>query len=144
MINGYFNIDGRPTIRGMVVIPELDVWDGVDFLVDTGADMTCLHWPDVGQLGLDLQQLRQDPGGPTSIRGVGGSQGYHVVRGQVAFLDEPALDSLVVFTIDIHVAESAQASGPTPSLLGRDILDQIVMIYDAPRQRLELHHDEVL
>ena len=58
MISGYFDSNGRPTIHGMVVIPELDIWDGVDFLVDTGADMTCLHSADIEQLGIDLGLLR--------------------------------------------------------------------------------------
>ena len=29
MINGYFGIDGRPTIRGIAVSPGLDAWEGV-------------------------------------------------------------------------------------------------------------------
>ena len=140
MISGFFDSDGRPTMRGMLIIPELEVWDGVDFLVDTGADMTCLHSPDIEQLRIDRGLLRST-GGPTAIRGVGGGQDYFVTRARVAFLDEPDLDRLAVFTIDLYIADSTGAGVHTPSLLGRDILDQVMMIYEPRRQRLELHHD---
>ena len=140
MISGYFDSNGQPTIHGIVVIPELDIWDGVDFLVDTDADMTCLHSADIEQLGIDLSLLR-DVGRPTTVRGVGGVQENLVSEARVAFLDEPDFDRLVVFTVNLHISTSGKEHAYTLSLLGRDVLDRTMMIYNPPGQRLELHNE---
>ena len=42
MIVGRFEC-GRPFLRGDVLVPRFEVQAGVNFLVDTGADVTCLH-----------------------------------------------------------------------------------------------------
>ena len=47
MIVGGYDRNGRPTVRGLVTIHGLGVQYAASFLVDTGADRTCLHYPDV-------------------------------------------------------------------------------------------------
>ena len=49
MIRGEFDPRNynRPTVTGVVRVDQLGVERVVDFLLDTGADATCLHYPDV-------------------------------------------------------------------------------------------------
>ncbi len=42
MIIGEFDDRGRPYVEGRVIIPRLNINEIVTFLLDTGADGTCL------------------------------------------------------------------------------------------------------
>ncbi len=53
MIIGGFDEYGRPFIRGRLSIPRLDINSEIDFLLDTGADVTCLHSGDLRQIGTE-------------------------------------------------------------------------------------------
>ena len=101
--------------------------------------MTCLHYPDVAVAGVDSQFL-QELGRPAESRGIGGTADYLVTRAQILFLDEPNRNTLS-YDVDLYIAASSQEGLYRPSLLGRDILDQHLMIYAPRNGRLELHRD---
>lgn len=58
--------------RGAAVPAALDLRGQVTFLIDTGADRTCIHLPDSSRLGIDPSQLAD----VTSLGGIGGQSQY--------------------------------------------------------------------
>ena len=99
--------------------------------------MTCLHYPDITVAGLNPELLK-DAGRSAESRGIGGTAQYLVTPARVLFLDEPNRDTLS-YEVDLYIAAPTQEGMNRPSLLGRDILDQHLMIYDPRNGRLELH-----
>ena len=67
MIIGAFD-SGRPYVTGDVIIPRLNVRGAVAFLVDTGADVTCIHPKDGAQLLIPFTELNE----PVYIGGIAG------------------------------------------------------------------------
>ena len=137
MIVGRYDRNGRPTIRGLVTIHRIGVQHTVSFLVDTGADRTCLHYPDVSLARVD-SRLLEEVGDGAVFRGVGGTADYFVTPARVDFLDRPDR-KILSYDIGLYIAASAQLDMNRPSLLGRDILDQHLMIYGPKSGRLELY-----
>ena len=43
MIIGEFGLMGRPFVEGYLRIPRFNLTANITFLVDTGADVTCIH-----------------------------------------------------------------------------------------------------
>ena len=80
MIRRRFDINGRPRIRAMVSIPRFDVRQLVSFLLDTGANYTCLNSADRSNLGMSVGELRD----VERVLGVGGGVGY-ARQAEIAF-----------------------------------------------------------
>lgn len=139
MIAGFFDPYGRPAVRGLVTISLMGIQHTVNFLVDTGADVTCLHHPDVSVAGVN-PQLLEEVSQAARFGGVGGAADYFVTPARVDFLEEPDRKT-VSYNIDLCIAASSQEGLNKPSLLGRDILNQHLMVYDPRNGRLELHRD---
>ena len=57
MIIGFFSAIGRPYILGTVTLPRFDVSTDVYFLLDTGADSSCLHLEDTRNLSVPESSL---------------------------------------------------------------------------------------
>ena len=57
MILGSFDADGRPYMQGRLFFPRLQLDAYIDFLVDTGADVTTLHPPDSITMGIQFGDL---------------------------------------------------------------------------------------
>ena len=57
MIAGNFDTYGRPLLECRVIIPRLQVDGRTPFLLDTGADSTCLHQIDAERLRIPFDQL---------------------------------------------------------------------------------------
>ena len=130
MILGEFDDRGRPFVRGRLVAPRLEVDESVLFLLDTGADVTCLHPADAKNVGLAFDQLSNR----VSYRGVGGRSPYFV---------EPAILSITdklqarLYAVQLLIAEPDGSNEVLPSLLGRDIINNWRIEYDPTRSRLE-------
>ena len=137
MIVGGFNPRGHPFIRGLVTVEQLGVQYEADFLVDTGSDRTHLHYPDVVLAGVDPRPL-EEIGVPASFRGAGGSALYIAVSATVGLMDRH-LGSAQTYDIDLPVADASQTGLHRQSVLGRDILDQHLMVYDRRADRIELY-----
>ena len=126
-----------PTLRG-VVEPQVEAWalatDGtwrwVPFTIDCGADTTALPADYIVFLGLDLSTMTVR----TNIGGVGSSGlpyvEYATTLRFVAGSEQRDFPlTVVVFT------NPADLDVP---LLGRDILDQVALILDRPRDTILL------
>ena len=131
MITGFFDERGRPYIEGQVWLPRLNVFEWVDFLVDTGATATALSPNDGDNLLVPVSELTN----PVRHRGIGGSRTYYREPAVILFPDEAEWRP---FEIDLYIAPPDQGADYLPSLLGRDILNTLRMEYDFPAGRLEL------
>ena len=69
MIKGSFD-NGSPFIEGLLVFPGLNIQGPISFLLDTGADESCIMPTDGLRLGIDYDALT---GRKVSLRGVSGS-----------------------------------------------------------------------
>ena len=138
MIRGEFDPHNynRPTVTGVVRIDGLGTECVVDFLLDTGADATCLHYPDVAVAGIDQDRLAE-LGILREFGGVGGDAEYRQVSADITFEDVDRGSR--TYSVGMLIADvSQEALGQRPSLLGRDILDLHLMVYDPQHDRLTL------
>lgn len=139
MIAGRFGTHGEPFSRARLVIPRLGIDQEIDFLVDTGADDTCLHPADGIRIQFPFQELDM----PSLSAGVGGSYPYYR---EIAFIVLADSDGNHAFDITLAIArpQLPTPSNPRPvvnrlpSLLGRDVLNRLRMDYDHPAGRLQL------
>ncbi len=130
MIPGRFDGTARPFVEGLVIIPRLQVNHTVRFLLDTGADFTCLHQDDAEDLGIPFEQLA----GRRNSRGIGGRSAYFRELAILSFTDE----SLARFyRVNLLVAEPNRSSVGLPSLLGRNVINHWYMQYDPTNGRLD-------
>ena len=137
MILGSFDTRGRPYIQGRLFFPQRQRDAYVDFLVDTGADVTSLHPID----GLTMNLPYEDLEPPVPFGGIGGTAPYSLELGVLYLADGRFLRA---FALDIAIlninALNTEAEGDIPtisSVLGRDVLGNGWMRYDPPNDRLE-------
>ena len=68
MIIGEFDEHGRPYVAGRLIIPRLRVDQRTAFLLDTGADRTCLHPRDTNRAGIPIEELGTDANLECTVR----------------------------------------------------------------------------
>ena len=136
MIFGWFSFRGYPYVRARVTIPRLGIQDEVEFLVDTGADSTCVNHRDAAYLRLFPEVLRESE--LTHATGIGGSSLYFVGGVRLKFLDTDD-ERPREYPVSLRIADLSDTPMPNPSLLGRDILNLHRMVYSPAERRLELH-----
>ena len=136
MILGEFSAAGRPFVEGSLTLPRFGVTRHIDFLVDTGADATCIHPRDSRPAGIPFDLLR---GGITS-QGIGGQATYFRELAVLEFVDAEAR-KIHSCEVTVNIAKpGTRASDPINtiySLLGRDIIDRWRMVYDRTDNLLE-------
>ena len=129
MIEGYFKpLDHvsppAPYVRAAILLKGANHARFVDFLVDTGADSTCIHPRDVLALGVDSSIF--DRRQVNRARGIGGCLNY-IAHDAVLIFGESGNQTLWQSKIDVFdVWENPQDEEITnwlPSLLGRDFLN---------------------
>lgn len=137
MIRGYFDRSGRPIVSCTVRLPQLGFAGNVDFLVDTGASVTCLHPRDGLRLGLPFDELAGDP---VNIGGTTGEYPYFPQPAELNFADSGRVHGMPV---ELRIAKPAEDSSHRivriPSLLGRDVLNRWRMDYDPRNNNLDFH-----
>lgn len=131
MIPGEFDSAGCPYIKGFLVVTRLGIYGDVKFLLDTGAESTCLHPADSVNLNIPFGRLLS----PTRSHGIGGSSLYHRETAVLSFLDDEAVQS---YRLQLHIAEPTNANTRFPSLLGRDVLNRWRIVYDPTDSTLEI------
>ena len=136
MIIGRFALTGHPFVKARVTIPRFGVQREVDFLVDTGADSTCVNHRDVAYMGLFPEILQGSE--TTYAEGIGGGSQYFRENARLEFLDTDD-GHPYVHTFILLIADLSDTPLPIPSLLGRDILNFHRMVYAPAERRLELH-----
>ena len=136
MVIGWFSFRGRPFVRIRVIIPRLGIQRTVEFLVDTGADRTCVNHRDVANMELFPELFRESE--RTHSAGVGGFSRYFVEDARLVFLDTDE-ENPREYPVSLRIADLSDAPMSIPSLLGRDILNLHRMVYSPTERRLEFH-----
>lgn len=132
-VRGFFDGVGRPRVEAVVVLPRLRIRGLVEFMVDTGADATVLSRSDAESIGVELDGLDD----PDEVGGIGGTMKMYSVPAAVCLSDGSNERS---FDVPIGIPEKiedAAGHAEMPSLLGRDVINRSVMIYDSLRRKLE-------
>ena len=129
MIIGSFDSEGRPYIQGRLVIPRLGVDGHIDFLVDTGADVTTLHPAAAYTMDLPYNKLHFG----STYTGEGGEQAAAEERAVIIFIDG---SKLRFYGIALAIPEASEHIEDLPSLLGQDVLKSWRMVHDKPADLL--------
>ena len=129
MIDGFFGSDGHAYLEGHVYMPRFGIVGRVEFLVDTGADVTTLHPDDADDLGCPFDELEN----PVEVSGVGGEQTYYNEPVIILFY---GTDRTYGFRVTIPIGKPSEETDGLESLLGVDILNRMRMDYDFRRRRL--------
>ena len=132
MLRGRFgDTTKRPYLEGRLVIPRLNISSDISFLVDTGADRTTLLPGDSAKVGLNYHDLRVSP---VSSVGIGGYSQNYVERAFVAFAEKGR--AVHLYNIEMQIVKPKEELMRSPSLLGRDILNNWLMRYSPKTNRL--------
>lgn len=136
MIRGEFGPAGQPVVEGYLTLPRFGTTRNLTFLVDTGANATCIHPRDGILAATPFGQL----GNPVTSHGVGGPATYYRERAILEFVDGDARE-IRSYEVDVLIAKPAadpmHSMNRLPSLLGRDIIDRWRMVYDRTEDVLE-------
>lgn len=132
IVKGSFDPEsGRPYVQGLLFIPSWNKRSPIDFLVDTGADVTTLNPGDGRRMGSDYGSLAY-----TEPRiGVGSHHNAAVERAIVVFASEDG--TLPVYLIRLSITPYSLEMEPLPSLLGTDILRRWRIYWDPSQDRLD-------
>ena len=127
MIKGSFD-NGSPFIEGLLVFPGLNIHGPISFLLDTGADETCIMPTDGRRLRIDYGALT---GRKVPIRGVSGSI-ITTKRPALIFFTEDT-GKVRVYRIQIDIMPDEPELYGLHSLLGQDILSRWRTVHDPTR-----------
>ncbi len=130
----------RPYVRAIVFLPRLRVGAFVDFLIDTGADSTTIHWGQrVSLADPDGASLPDDQifGGTETAVGIAGLPSeYGVEAALYIFRDETGTP--LPFKGDVRISMDPQTDG-VPALLGRDLMHFMRLDFDMPNDTVALY-----
>ena len=91
MIVGRFDEQsGLPLIEGYLVLPRLQIFGYINFIMDTGADRTLLLPTDALSLGIDYEYFTAT----SNTIGIGGMAEVHEESVQLAFILTSAVERL--------------------------------------------------
>lgn len=127
-LTGFFR-EGRGYLSALVHFPRWDIYDRVDFLVDTAAPFTSLSPVDSFAMGVPYRDLSFSH----EARGAGGTARYG--EEQAALVFATSGESVYVQTIRLFIVRPTEGSENLPSILGADLLNQWAMTSD-PRNNL--------
>jgi hypothetical protein len=117
IIKGSFDPETRrPYCQGLLFIPKFKKSMPIDFIVDTGSDVTTLNPGDGKRLNLDYTRLNYtEPALAVNSEHIAAS-----LFAVVAFMCEDG--SLPIYSINLHITPYSVQCEKLPSLLGTDIL----------------------
>ena len=119
----------RPYISGFVYSSRR-VWLEYAFLVDSGADVTFLHYGSLDELAIDTSNLEVYD----DVGGVGGKDvPYIKFSSKLQFISG---EDVKVFKGDINIFLDPHATDVP--LLGRDVLDHFAVLLDCRRSQVLL------
>ena len=113
MISGSFNQARQPIVGSRLVAPRLGVDDWVDWLVDTGAESTCLHPADGDYIGFPYDELVV----ALDSEGVGGRRPYYREYAFVVFYESDG-SGAYAFDVILAIARPEQPISGAPGFSG--------------------------
>ncbi|MEX1022764.1 MAG: aspartyl protease family protein [Dehalococcoidia bacterium] len=135
MIRGHFKRRGSappaPYVTVPVRIAGSHPWTAVDFLVDTGADLTVIHPQDAARVvpNYATRDFDEDPS-RRAVGGIGGTSTFVTMTFDLLLVDDE--HGAIAATLPLLVAgPRGDVLRNAPSLLGRDILSEFALYVDA-------------
>ena len=122
---------GRPYVQGLLLIPRWRKLSRIDFLVDTGSDVTTLSPSDGSRMGVDYGSLAYR----ATFLSAGSSHKAAVERAMVVFASEDG--TLPVYLVRLSITPYSLKMEQLPSLLGADILRRWRIYWDPSQDRLD-------
>ncbi len=119
----------RPYLEAFLMIPGLAIEGNISFVVDTGADSTCLSPSDAQRLNVDYAQLKHG----STCGGIGGIVQVFAEPAVAVFASD---SHLYVYEFQLDILTPDSCGMEVPSILGRDILDRWCMTYDPSNEFL--------
>ena len=117
MIIGIFDEWGYPCVRCRLVMPRFRSDIEVQFLMDTGSDISLLHPQDLRQAGIRVDRLQAESG----TVGVGGFASTFREPAVLHFRDADGA-TRYSYRLNLEIARPDAYNQEYPSLLGMDIL----------------------
>lgn len=142
-LNGYFREGPLEAayITVLISLPEFQLKQTVDLLIDTGATKTTILDKDAISLGLSYNKLTKSK---QRLLGVGGSVETHIAKNaELYFRAEDGSEhkeELSELLVAKHGAPDANIMR-IPSVLGRDILNKYRLIFDRSRGQVALTNE---
>lgn len=115
----------RPYIKALFKSKGSNNFFSIWFLLDTGADRTFLPYHTIKLLKIDLSSVRVKD----DISGIGGSAPYFDYEIEILFMGN---EGVKVFGGEIGIFIDPHSSDVP--ILGRDILDNFVLIFDSEKK----------
>ena len=134
MIDGYFAAHGRPHVRCRLHLPQLGIIQDVDFLVDTGTDVSILHPWDGIRIGCPFDELSH----PVAVTSAAGPHTYYAEPAIISLYDDEARHD---FRVELHIGKPHPVTDALDSLLGLDVLNELEMEYAPLRAQLRFYLD---
>jgi hypothetical protein len=127
LIHGRFgDTSGRPYLEAKIAVPHQNVWRFCPLIIDTGAERSVLMPIDTRLMGLDARKLGQR----AYSEGIGGHCDGYDVLAFIVLLDEET-GTLHNFNVRLFVPDdSPDLYSIDSSILGRDVLDRVRLVYD--------------
>lgn len=139
-IEGFFRSNRgatpAPYVTAFIYFPRLDINHWVRFLIDTGADRTCLHFRDVNRLNIDQRRLRRNTLIPA--QGIGGILTYYQEPAWLMFAENTGERIFCELDIRIPQYTAEPVMQGIPSLLGRDFLNRCAIHLDSALNLVQL------
>lgn len=125
-VSGSLDFQGMPTVLAVVIFPRLGVHASVNFLIDTGADITLISAFDAMRVGIKTEQLAQ----AEVLASLGGSFTVFSEPAIMVFMQEDNV--LLSYEATVRIPELTDITVRMPSVLGRDVIGNMGL-YLEPR-----------
>jgi hypothetical protein len=130
VLAGRFNSSGQPFIAGKLSLPRLSARGQIDWLISTASDRSTLKPEDVEWLHIEYSRLNAE----YASRGPSGER--HYVEPVLLTFTEPGVAEHT-YWFDLQIAVPGDDLNDEPSVLGRDVLDNWLMLYSPLDDLLE-------
>ena len=129
-IYGHFKTSEAAYVDATLLLPELELKSGIEFLIDTGAARTVIMEKDSEKLAIDYNKLSKSTIGLIGIGGV--IETYEAKNASLHFIVKTGEEHAI--NIDRLRIARIPKRGPMipsmPSIIGRDILNKYKLEYD--------------
>jgi predicted aspartyl protease len=132
-----FHTSPAPFVQAYLLLPKLNIEGLINFLIDSGADITTLSILDAERLSIDYRRLQHNL---VNVDGVGGEQSFYQEDALLMVRDESSETYMFQIKIDItrRIKAKIKQQRRLPSVLGRDIMNQCNLIVNYQQAIIEL------